>query len=178
MIKNNNLIQIFRYESFKELKLKWYTVPAVCSLCLDAGGIYFNCVPFNGWYMNTEIGRDLTEPNRFDKLKVIAKILDLDTSTNVSLWKDEVLVELNKAILYSFNKAGVTIVDHHTASESFVKHWENEMRIRGGTPGDWVWITPPISGHITPIFGMEMLNYVVKPYFEYQVFFYKQLVQD
>lgn len=151
------------------MKLKWYAVPAVSSLLLDAGGIYFNCVPFNGWYMNTEIGRDLTEPNRFDKLRVIAKVLGLDTSTNVSLWKDEVLVELNKAILYSFNKAGVTIVDHHTASESFVKHWENEMRIRGGTPGDWVWITPPISGHITPIFGMEMLNYIIKPYFEYQV---------
>lgn len=140
-------------------------------MCMDAGGIYFNCVAFNGWYMNTEIGRDLTEALRYDKLKIIATVLGLDTRNNVSLWKDEVLLETNKAILNSFNKAGVTIVDLHTASESFVKHWENEMKLRGGTPSDWVWINPSMSAHITPIFGLEMINYILKPYFEYQVEF-------
>ncbi|RNA10633.1 nitric oxide inducible, partial [Brachionus plicatilis] len=126
-----------KYGAFKELNLKWFAVPAVSSMCMDAGGIYFNCVAFNGWYMNTEIGRDLTEALRYDKLKVIATVLGLDTRSNVSLWKDEVLLETNKAILHSFNKAGVTIVDLHTATESFVKHWENEMKLRGGTPSDW-----------------------------------------
>ncbi|CAF0860268.1 unnamed protein product [Brachionus calyciflorus] len=155
-------------ESFKKLQLKWFGVPAVSSMCMDAAGIFFNCVAFNGWYMNTEIGRDLIEANRYNKLNLIAKVLNLDISNNSTLWKDEVLLETNKAILYSFNKAGVTIVDLHSAAESFVKHYENEIVLRGGTPADWVWINPSMSAHITPIFGLEMLNYVVKPYFEYQ----------
>jgi nitric oxide synthase oxygenase domain/subunit len=44
----------------------------------------------------------------------------------------------------------------------------NEMKLRGGTPADWVWINPPMSSHLTPVFGLEMLNYIAKPYFEYQ----------
>jgi len=40
-------------------------------MCLDAAGIYFNCCAFNGWYMSTEIGRDLLESNRYNKLEVI-----------------------------------------------------------------------------------------------------------
>ncbi|GFX52479.1 nitric oxide synthase [Trichonephila clavipes] len=62
----------------------------------------------------------------------------------------------------------VTIVDHHTASESFMKHWENEMRLRGGCPADWVWIVPPLSGSLTPVFHQELLNYNLKPSYEYQ----------
>lgn len=49
-----------------------------------------------------------------------------------------------------------------------VKYMENEVKVRGGTPADWVWINPPMSAHLTPVFGLEMLNYIVKPYFEYQ----------
>lgn len=45
---------------------------------------------------------------------------------------------------------------------------ENEIKDRGGTPADWLWITPPMSAHLTAVFGLEMLNYIVKPYFEYQ----------
>jgi nitric-oxide synthase len=63
----------------------------------------------------------------------------------------------------------VTIVDHHSATESFMKHMENEIRVRGGCPGDWVWIVPPMSGSITPVFHQEMLNYRLTPSFEYQV---------
>lgn len=63
----------------------------------------------------------------------------------------------------------VTIVDHHSATESFMKHMENEYRVRGGCPGDWVWIVPPMSGSITPVFHQEMLNYRLTPSYEYQV---------
>ncbi|OXB76465.1 UNVERIFIED_CONTAM: hypothetical protein H355_014180 [Colinus virginianus] len=62
----------------------------------------------------------------------------------------------------------VTIVDHHSATESFIKHMENEYRCRGGCPADWVWIVPPMSGSITPVFHQEMLNYRLTPSFEYQ----------
>lgn len=68
-----------------------------------------------------------------------------------------------------FQSSKVTIVDHHSATESFMKHMENEIRVRGGCPGDWVWIVPPMSGSITPVFHQEMLNYRLTPSFEYQV---------
>ena len=35
-------------------------------------------------------------------------------------------------------------------------------------PGDWVWVVPPLSSHLTPVFHLEMLNYVLKPSYEYQ----------
>lgn len=60
-----------QYDWFKELNLKWYCVPGVSSMMLDVGGIEFTACPFNGWYMGTEIGRDLADLNRYNKLPVI-----------------------------------------------------------------------------------------------------------
>ncbi|CAF0772283.1 unnamed protein product [Brachionus calyciflorus] len=88
--------------------------------------------------------------------------------SNSSLWKDKALIELNHAILYSFQKNNITITDHHSASESFMKHFQNENVLRGGCPGDWVWVVPPLSSHLSPIFHLEMLNYILKPSYEYQ----------
>lgn len=36
-------------------------------------------------------------------------------------------------------------------------------------PSDWVWIVPPISGSICPVFHQEMLNYHLRPSYEYMV---------
>ena len=63
----------------------------------------------------------------------------------------------------------VTIMDHHVATESFMKHFNNEMKLRNGCPGDWVWLVPPISGSTTPIFHQEILNYMLNPACYYQV---------
>lgn len=60
----------------------------------------------------------------------IALKLNLDTRTPTSLWKDKTLVEVNIAVLHSYQSHNVTIVDHHTASESFMKHLENETKLR------------------------------------------------
>lgn len=65
--------------------------------------------------------------------------------------------------------AKVTIVDHHAATASFMKHLENEQKARGGCPADWAWIVPPISGSLTPVFHQEMVNYILSPTFRYQV---------
>lgn len=62
----------------------------------------------------------------------------------------------------------MTIVDHHTASESFMKHYENEMRLRKGCPADWLWIVPPLSGSATPVFHQEMALYHLKPSYDAQ----------
>uniref|UniRef100_A0A8C7FMP3 nitric-oxide synthase (NADPH) n=1 Tax=Oncorhynchus kisutch TaxID=8019 RepID=A0A8C7FMP3_ONCKI len=156
-----------KYGWFKDLNLKWYSLPAVSSMLLEVGGLEFTACPFSGWYMGTEIGvRDFCDSSRYNILEEVANLMALDTRKTSSLWKDKALVEINIAVLYSFQ---VTIVDHHSATESFMKHMENEIRVRGGCPGDWVWIVPPMSGSITPVFHQEMLNYRLTPSFEYQV---------
>ncbi|KAM4701870.1 nitric oxide synthase, inducible [Discoglossus pictus] len=159
-----------KYDWFKELNLRWYTVPAVANMLLEAGGIEFTACPFNGWYMGTEIGvRDFCDVQRYNVLEEVGRRLGLETHKLASLWKDQAVIEINVAVLYSFQKHNITIMDHHSAAESFMKHMQNEYRLRGGCPADWVWIVPPMSGSITPVFHQEMLNYILSPFYYYQV---------
>lgn len=154
---------------FEKLQLKWYALPAVSDMLFDVGGIEFPAAPFNGWYMGTEIGcRDLCDEQRYNVMSTVGKLMGLDIGAESTLWKDKVMVEVNVAVLHSFTRAGVTIVDHHTASQSFVTHMANETKLRGGCPADWVWITPPLSGSATPVYHQEMMNYHLKPSFDYQ----------
>ncbi|NXA04756.1 NOS2 protein, partial [Sapayoa aenigma] len=159
-----------KYEWFKELDLRWYALPAVANMLLEVGGLEFTACPFNGWYMGTEIGvRDFCDVQRYNILKEVGRRMGLETNKLSSLWKDQAVVEINVAVLHSFQKQNVTIMDHHSASESFLKYMQNEYRVRGGCPADWVWIVPPISGSITPVFHQEMLNYVLTPFYYYQM---------
>lgn len=157
------------YKWFSEMELQWYALPAVASLMFDCGGLEFPAAPFNGWYMVSEIGtRDLCDAQRYNILEKVGRRMGLDTRSPTNLWKDKALVEVNIAVLHSFQKHNVTIVDHHSAAESFMKHFENEQKLRGGCPADWVWIVPPLSGSITPVFHQEMSLYYLKPSYEYQ----------
>ena len=56
---------------WKDLEMKWYAVPAVSNMLLDIGGVLFPGCPFNGWFMGTEIGRDLCDISRYNLLEVI-----------------------------------------------------------------------------------------------------------
>ncbi|XP_013182279.1 PREDICTED: nitric oxide synthase-like protein [Papilio xuthus] len=157
------------YEWFEELDLRWYALPAVSNMRFDCGGIEFTANAFNGWYMSTEIGcRNFCDTNRLNMLEKVAQSMGLDTRTPVNLWKDKALVEVNVAVLHSFQQQNATIVDHHTASESFIKHLDNENRLRSGCPADWIWIVPPMSSSITPVFHQEMALYYLRPAYEYQ----------
>lgn len=158
-----------KFDWFEQLGLQWYALPAVSSMKFDVGGLEFPACPFSGWYMDTEIAvRDLCDAHRYNILNTVAEHLGLDCSSNVSLWRDRAVTEINTAVLYSFQRANVTIVDHFTAADSFMKHLENEYRLRGGCPADWVWIVPPISGSLLPVFHQEMLSYELKPGYRYQ----------
>nr|CAB3264406.1 nitric oxide synthase, brain-like [Phallusia mammillata] len=157
-----------RFEWFKDLEFKWYAVPAVANIGLDIGGVFFPASPFNGWFMGTEIARDLCDLQRYNVLPEVAKKMGLDIRKTSSLWKDVALLEMNISVLYSFQTDNITIMDHHTASESFMKFFTNEMRLRGGCPGDWVWLVPPISGSATPVFHQEIVNYMLNPACLYQ----------
>ncbi|MEV5972168.1 nitric oxide synthase oxygenase [Streptomyces sp. NPDC051921] len=138
---------------FAELGLRWYAVPAISDMVLEIGGVRYPAAPFNGWYMGTEIGaRNLADAERYDLLPVVADRLGLDRSSERTLWRDRALVELNVAVLHSFQRAGVTMADHHTESERFLRHIAQESRHGRPTPADWSWIVPPVSGSATPVF--------------------------
>ncbi|GLW29828.1 nitric oxide synthase oxygenase [Actinoplanes regularis] len=138
---------------FTELGLRWHAVPAISNMRLTIGGVHYPLAPFNGWYLGTEIGaRNFADADRYNMLPVIAARMGLDTSRESTLWRDRALVELNVAVLHSFERAGVKMSDHHTESQRFLKHISNEEKAGRPVPADWTWIVPPISGGITPVF--------------------------
>jgi nitric-oxide synthase len=141
------------YPWFAELGLRWHAVPAISNMRLTIGGVSYPLAPFNGWYMGTEIGaRNLADPDRFNQLPVVADRLGLDRSSESTLWRDRALVELNRAVLWSFERAGLRISDHHTESRRFLDHVAKEERAGRPTPADWTWIVPPMSSAATPVF--------------------------
>ena len=154
------------YPWFAELGLRWHAVPAISNLCLEIGGLHYRCAPFNGWYMGTEIGsRNLADTDRYDLLPSIAASLGLDTSQNKTLWKDRALVELNIAVLHSYEAAGVTITDHHTESDRFLTHVAKEEKAGRVCPADWSWIVPPLSGGSTSVYHRYYDELELRPNF-------------
>jgi len=138
---------------FSELGLRWYAVPVVSNMTLEIGGLAFTAAPFNGYFMGTEIGaRNLGDEGRYNRLPEVAKRMGLDFSDRAGLWKDRALIELNTAVLHSFRKAGVAIVDHHTAAEQFLRFAHRETGAGRPVFAEWSWIVPPISGSATGVF--------------------------
>jgi nitric-oxide synthase len=151
---------------FGAIGLRWYAVPVIADMHLDAGGIRYPAAPFNGWYMCTEIGsRDLGDAGRYDQLPVIASGMGLRTDSDRSLWKDRAMTELNVAVLHSFGAAGVTITDHHTESARFIRHIELEERHGRLCPADWTWIVPPATSSATPVFHRYFSDFDQAPNF-------------
>lgn len=152
-----------------DLHLKWYGVPIVSDMRMEIGGIDYLAAPFNGWYMGTEIGaRNFADQERYNMLPRVAQLMNLDTSRESTLWKDKALVELNVAVLHSFKEKGVSIVDHHTASQQFQRFEEREKKKDRAVTGDWTWLIPPISPAATHIFHSSYENRMESPSFHYQ----------
>ncbi len=155
--------------NFADLGLQWFALPAVSGMMLDIGGLQFPASPFSGWYSLPEVAtRDLLDKQRYDLMDELGEYFGLDTSTNANMWRDRVNAEVNEAVLYSYNKTGVSMVDQVTQAEQFMTFFKDEHKRRGGCPSDWVWIVPPESGSLTPVFHQEMLNYQLKPMYGYQ----------
>jgi nitric-oxide synthase len=151
---------------FRQLRLRWYAVPVISDMYLEAGGIRYPAAPFNGWYMCTEIGsRDLADEGRYNQLPEIAARMGLRTDSPRTLWQDRAVTELNAAVLYSFEASGVKIADHHTESELFLAHLEKEQRQGRRCPADWSWIVPPTAGSTTPVFHRYYDDFDASPNF-------------
>ncbi|GHG10179.1 nitric oxide synthase oxygenase [Deinococcus piscis] len=137
-----------------DLGLRWHALPVISNMELRFAGLTYPCAPFNGWYLATEIGaRNLADQNRYDRLPELARRLGLDTSRERTLWRDRALVELNRAVLYSFDRAGVRIDDHHSLSQQFVAFEERERAAGRRVNGQWDWLIPPLSPATTPVWA-------------------------
>ena len=155
---------------FANLNLRWFAVPAVASMALDLGGIQYTAAPSSGIYQGTEIGSfNLGDPRRYDVLPKVAKILKLDQTHQNPMWRDQALVELNRAVLYSFKKRKVRIMDHHNLSESFFKFCNREKRSGREVYGHWPWIVPPMSSNLSWIWHDKTFKKkIIKPNYFYQ----------
>lgn len=50
-----------------------------------------------------------------------------------ALWQEKSNIEVNIAVLHSFQQAHVSVVDHHTAAAGFLTFWESEHSQGRGT---------------------------------------------
>lgn len=149
------------------LGLRWCAVPAIANFRLEIGGIDYGCLPFNGWFMGTEIARNLWEDRRYDRAEEIAAVFGLDTSSGASLWRDRAFLELNVAVIHSFQQARITLVDHQTASRQFMIHDQREKRAGRECPAQWSWIAPAAGGSTTPVWHHEMRDFHLSPTYSY-----------
>jgi nitric-oxide synthase, bacterial len=154
---------------FADLGLRWYALPAVSEMLFDCGGLQYTCAPFNGWYMGTEIGaRNFSDPFRYNMLPAIAERMGLDMRRERTLWRDRALVELNRAVLDSFEKAGVKMTDHHAASSDFLDFVQQELDSGRRLDGRWDWLVPPMSGSLSELYHIEFKEVTIKPNYLYQ----------
>ena len=154
------------FPALQDLSLRWYAVPLVSDLFLTIGGIDYPCAPFNGFYMATEIAsRNLVDRDRYDLLTCVARCFDLDPDDPSPLWRDTTLTELNRAVLDSYQKAGVTLVDHHTASDQYKRFHARETAAGRSVSANWAWIVPPQASAACDVFHLPMEDHHAVPNF-------------
>jgi len=73
------------------------------------------------------------------------------------------VTELNAAVLASYKRDGITLLDHHTASEQFMEFRSREKVAGRNVQADWSWIVPPQSSGITQAFHLDMHDEGVVP---------------
>ena len=156
------------HPELSELNMRWYPIPAVCALDMTVGGIIYSAVPFNGWYANTEVLRDLTDACRYNMLVPVARALGLDPDTKPGdepLWKDEVMTVLNKAVYHSFKVSKIAMIGHHNLIDMFWEWYKDEMRHRQYCPVNFKWIIPPMSSTTNEAYlGLNKAQeYTLKP---------------
>ena len=144
------------------LGYKWTTVPAITNFKMNLGGVVYANIPFNGWFMSTEIVRNLLE--RYKVCPDIAKACGIDPES--PMCQQFVACILEEAILHSFKKAGFTIVDPHTVGKSFCTHVRREREDFGREcPGQWSWIGG-LVGPTNDTWHLEMRDFLVNPQYE------------
>ena len=156
--------------AFKRLG-KWYGIPILSIWHWLSVALYIPVPPSTvGTWALKLVHENLADETRYNILPKIAELFKLETKTNRSLWRDRALIELNRAVLHSFDCAGIRIGDHHSLTRQFEKFCEAEAKAQCPITGDWSWLVPPISASQTPTFSQEFDPEVV----QHTNFFIKQ----
>ncbi|MGO1053898.1 nitric oxide synthase oxygenase [Crossiella sp. CA198] len=120
---------------FGELGLRWHAVPVISNMRLSIGGISYPAAPFNSFFVGAEIGtRALADEGAYAMAGEVAERLGLDTGSERTLWRDRATLELNRAVLHSFDAAEVTITDHHSEAQHRLAWLRSRQRPSGGRP--------------------------------------------
>ena len=154
------------YGWFAQLGLRWHAVPVISHMRLHIGGIDYSAVPFNGFYLGDEIAsRNLADKDRYDQVAEVARGMGLNLGSDRSLWRDRAVIELNRAVLYSFDHAGVSITDHHTEARHFMRFASMESTAGRCPHADWSWINAHPVPPQTPTFHRLWDGQEVEPNF-------------
>jgi nitric-oxide synthase, bacterial len=146
------------------LALRWHAVPAIAHMRLHVGGIDYSAAPFNGFYLGDEIAsRNLADAGRYDRVREVARGLNLPLGSDRTLWRDRAVVELNRAVLHSFDRAGVTMADHHSEARHFMRFAAREEAAGRCPYADWSWINAHPVPPQAPTFHRLWTNVEVQP---------------
>src|SRR5207237_938626 len=104
------------YAWFEELDLRWYALPAICNMAMEIGGVHYSAVPFSGWYALAEVVENLVDGGRRP-----GTLPAHAARKPRRLGKDRALHELAVAVLDSYRRCRVAIVDHETVLGQFDK---------------------------------------------------------
>jgi nitric-oxide synthase, bacterial len=154
------------YGWFSELGLRWHALPVISNMRLHIGGIDYSAAPFNGFYLGDEIAsRNLSDADRYDQVAEVARCMGLNIGSDRTLWRDRAVVEINRAVLHSFDTAGVTMTDHHSEARHFMRFAAREEEAGRCPHADWSWINSHPVPPQTPTFHRLWTNEVVQPNF-------------
>jgi len=153
-----------KYSKFSSLGLKWTSIPAINNFNMRIGGVDYPCCPFNGWFVDLEISRNLVE--RYGIGPEVAKICGFDTSNDSTGWRSMVLQAVSCAVTHSFQKKKFSIVDHYTVSTQFLTHVDREKQCGREVPAQWSWIGG-FAGVHCPVWHYEMRDFYLRPQYHY-----------
>ncbi len=114
------------YLWFKTLNLRWSALTAFSDRHLMIGGHYYRGVVVSGVQLSRAVAAVLMEAEGESLLLRIAGYLRLDTQRETSLWRMKALTVLEEAILWSFERAGVTLMETSIAARRFAAFTEQE----------------------------------------------------
>ena len=78
--------------------------------------------------------RALADEAAYGMARQVAERLGLDTSTERTLWRDRATIELNRAVLHSFDEDGVTIIDHYAEAQHRLAWLRSRQRAHAYRP--------------------------------------------
>lgn len=154
--------------SVAALGWKWCAVPTITNFNLRLAGLDFVCCPFNGWFLDLEVARNLLD--RYDGAeRFLPHFPELQRRRGEGddSWVDSVFVEINRAVYHSFLASRVTMVNRATITKQFNTHLAREREAGREVPAQWSWI----GGLLGPVYDSwkhECRDFARYPQYEYQ----------